>query len=220
MADGGLPFFRFFDETDKVIYPDGAKYTTLWPANCILSEDVQEQIKVNFCNYFVNMSYPQYWLARFHALINREQDKWQKLLESENALRPQDAIYNYDMEETTNYETSGQSTGSATRTGNNTGYVSETPEGSVSDIDTYMSAANKNVTNNNDSTTDSGTSTGNQTVTRKGNIGVMTAAQIIGGYRDAVNWCALEEVIFPALEKLFIMIWEEGEDYGYLYTQN
>lgn len=220
MADGGLPFFKFFDETDVVIYPVGAKYSTLWPANCILTDDVKEQIKVNFCNYFVNSAHPQYWLARFHALINREQDKWQKLLESENALRPQDAIYNYDMEETTNYETSGQSTGSATRTGDNTGYVSETPEGSVSDIASYMSAANKNIANNNDSTTDSGSSTGNQTVTRKGNIGVMTAAQIIGGYRDAVNWCALEEVIFPELEKLFIMIWEEDEDYGYLYAQN
>lgn len=218
MPDGGLPFFKFFDETDVVIYPVGAKYSTLWPANCILSDDVREQIKVNFTNYFVNSAEPQYWLSRFHALINREQDKWQKLLESENALRPQDAIYNYDMEETTNYETSGQSTGSATCTGDNTGYVSETPEGSVSDINNYMSAANKNVTNNNDSTTDSGSSTGNQTVTRKGNIGVMTSAQIIGGYRDAVNWCALEEVIFPALEKLFVMIWEGDEGNGYLYA--
>ena len=79
-----------------------------------------------------------------------------------------------------------------------------------------MSAANKNVDSNNDSAS----STGEQTVTRQGNIGVMTSAQILGGYRTAVNWCALEEVIFPAIEKLFIMIWEEDEDYGYLYTQN
>ena len=212
MANGGLPFFRFFDESDTVIYPPTGVYKTLWPANCILSGEVKEQIKVNFCNYFTNSGNPQYWLSRFHSLVTREQDKWKKLLDSENALRPDDAIYNYDLTEKTNYTTSGQSQGGATRTG----YNSETPEGSTSDIEQYMSAANKNVDSNNDSAS----STGEQTVTRQGNIGVMTSAQILGGYRAAVNWCALEEVIFPELEKMFIMIWEEDEDYGYLYTQN
>ena len=212
MADGGLPFFRFFDRNDTVIYPKGARYNWLWPDNCILNGFVQDQIMDNFANYFVNSANPQYWIGRFQLLVLREQDKWQKLLDSENALRPDDAIYNYDLTEKTNYTTSGQSQGGATRTG----YNSETPEGSTADIETYMSAANKNVDSNNDTAS----STGEQTVTRQGNIGVMTSAQILGGYRDAVNWCALEEVIFPALEKLFIMTWEEGEDYGYLYTQN
>ena len=212
MANGGLPFFKFFDESDTVIYPPTGVYKTLWPTNCILTDEVKNQIKTNFCNYFTNSGNPQYWLSRFHALVGREQDKWQKLLDSENALRPDDAIYNYDLTEKTNYTTSGQSEGGATRTG----YNSETPEGSTADIETYMSAANKNV----DSNKDSASSTGEQTVTRQGNIGVMTSAQILGGYRTAVNWCALEEVIFPEIEKLFIMIWEEDEDYGYLYTQN
>lgn len=212
MANGGLPFFRFFDESDTVIYPPSGVYKTLWPADCILSDEVKNQIKTNFCNYFTNSGNPQYWLSRFQALIKREQDKWQKLLDSENALRPDDAIYNYDLRETTSYQTSGQSESGSTRTG----YNSETPEGSTADIETYMSAANKNVDSNNDSAS----STGEQTVTRQGNIGVMTSAQILGGYRTAVNWCALEEVIFPALEKLFIMIWEEDADYGYLYIQD
>lgn len=210
MADGGLPFFRFFDESDTVIYPPTGVYKTLWPTNCILSDEVKEQIKINFMNYFTNSGNPQYWLGRFHALIRREEDKWQKLLTSEDALRPEDAIYNYDMQETTSYQTSGESQSGGTRTG----YNSETPEGSTSDIESYMSAANKSVDSNNDTAT----STGNQTVTRKGNIGVMTSAQILGGYRAAVNWCALEEVIFPELEKLFVMIWEEDEGNGYLYA--
>lgn len=212
MANGGLPFFRFFDEGDPVIYNPAGLYKTLWPVNCILPDEVKEQIKTNFSNYFTNSGNPQYWLSRFHALVKREQDKWQKLLDSENALRPDDAIYNYDLKETTQYQTSGQSEGGSTHTG----YNSETPEGSTADIETYMSAANKNVDSNNDSAS----STGEQTVTRQGNIGVMTSAQILGGYRAAVNWCALEEVIFPALEKLFIMIWEEDADYGYLYIQD
>ena len=210
MADGGLPFFRFFDESDPVIYPPNAVYKTLFPADWHLSAVIKEQIKTNFANYFTNSSNPQYWLGRFHALIRREQDKWQKLLTSEDALRPDDAIYNYDMQETTSYQTSGNAQSGGTRTG----YNSETPEGATSDIESYMSAANKSVDSNNDSAT----SNGEQTVTRKGNIGVMTSAQILGGYRAAVNWCALEEVIFPELEKLFVMIWEEDNGYGYLYT--
>ena len=210
MAEGGLPFFRFFDESDTVIYPPNAVYKTLWPTGCILTAEVKDQIKVNFTNYFTNSGNPQYWLGRFHALIRREQDKWQKLLTSEDALRPDDAIYNYDMSETTSYQTSGNSQSGGTRTG----YNSETPEGATSDIESYMSAANKSVDSNNDSAS----STGEQTVTRKGNIGVMTSAQILGGYREAVNWCALEEVIFPDLEKLFVMIWEEDEGNGYLYA--
>ena len=218
MADGGLPFFRFFDETDVVIYPVGAKYSTLWPANCILSDDVREQIKVNFTNYFVNSAEPQYWLSRFHALISREQDKWEKLLRTENLLRPQDAYYNYDMVETTDYETGGTRRSTTSDSSNNTHYVSETPEGSVEDIGNYMSTASKDNNLSTYNVSDSGDNTGHQSVTRKGNIGVMTAAQILDGYRDATNWCALEEVIFPALEKLFVMIWEEDEGYGYLYT--
>ena len=210
MADGGLPFFRFFDEKDPVIYPTNAVYKTLFPADWHLSAVIKEQIKTNFANYFTNSGNPQYWLGRFHALIRREQDKWQKLLTSEDALRPDDAIYNYDMQETTSYQTSGESQSGATRTG----YNSETPEGATSDIETYMSAANKSVDSNNDSASSMGT----QTVTRKGNIGAMTAAQVIGGYRDAINWCALDEVIFPELEKLFVMIWEDEEGYGYLYA--
>lgn len=210
MANGGLPFFRFFDRNDTVIYPKGARYNWIWPDNCILNGFIQDQIMDNFANYFVNSANPQYWIGRFQLLILREQDKWQKLLDSENALRPNDAIYNYDMHETTSYQTSGQSQSGSTRTG----YNSETPEGSTADIETYMSAANKNVDSNNDSAS----STGEQTVTRQGNIGVMTSAQILGGYRAAVNWCALEEVIFPELEKLFVMIWEGDEGYGYLYA--
>ena len=210
MAEGGLPFFRFFDRNDPVIYPKGARYNWFWPDNCILNGFIQDQIMDNFANYFVNSSNPQYWIGRFQLLILREQDKWQKLLTSEDALRPEDAIYNYDMQETTSYQTSGNSQSGGTHTG----YNSETPEGATSDIESYMSAANKSVDSNNDSAS----STGEQTVIRKGNIGAMTAAQVIGGYREAINWCALDEVIFPELEKLFVMIWEEDEGNGYLYA--
>lgn len=220
MADGGLPFFRFFDKDDPVIYPKGARYNWFWPDNCILNGFIQDQIMDNFANYFVNSSDPQYWIGRFQLLVLREQDKWQKLLDTENLLRPQDAYYNYDMVETTDYETSGTRRANNSDSSNNTHYVSETPEGSVEDISNYMSAASKDNNLSTYNVNDSGDNTGHQSVTRKGNIGVMTAAQILGGYRDATNWCALEEVIFPSLEKLFVMIWEGDEGNGYLYAIN
>lgn len=239
MPNGGLPFFKYFDETDKVIYPDDAQYKTLWPENCPLADDVREQIKVHFCNYLTNFAYPQYWLSRFHNLVNREADKWIKLIESESALRPDDAIYNYDIQETTHYTTNGESSTTSSNESNttteesnttkNTGYTSDTPEGSVADIETFMSAAShQDATSTGNGTTgttgsgtqnNTGSSTGDQTLTRKGNIGVMTSAQIIGGYREAIAWCAYDEVIFPELEKLFIGIWERDDDYGYFYTE-
>ena len=220
MAEGGLPFFKFFDRNDPVIYPKGARYVWIWPENCILDGFIQDQIMDNFANYFVNSSNPQYWIGRFQLLVLREQDNWQKLLHTENLLRPQDAYFNYDMVETTDYETSGKRQSTNSDSANNTHYVSETPEGSVDDIHNYMSEASKDTNLATYNVNDTGDNTGHQSVTRKGNIGVMTAAQILGGYREATNWCALEEVIFPALEKLFVMIWEEDEGYGYLYTVN
>ena len=78
MAEGGLPFFRFFDRNDPVIYPKGARYNWLWPENCTLNGFIQDQIMDNFANYFVNSADPQYWIGRFQLLILREQDKWQK----------------------------------------------------------------------------------------------------------------------------------------------
>ena len=220
MAEGGLPFFKFFDRNDPVIYPNGARYVWIWPENCILDGFIQDQIMDNFANYFVNSSDPQYWIGRFQLLVMREQDKWQRLLQSEHLLRPQDAYYNYDMTETTEFSANGTKRTTNSDSTNNTHYVSETPEGSVEDITNYMSAASSDHNLSTYNVSDTADNTGNQTVTRKGNIGAMTAAQIIGGYRDAVNWCALEEVIFPALEKLFVMIWEEDEGNGYLYTIN
>ena len=41
---------------------------------------------------------------------------------------------------------------------------------------------------------------------RYGNIGVMTSAQILGGFRDAQNYDVFSQVIYPDLEHLFLSV--------------
>lgn len=221
----GIPFYKFLNESDLVIYPPTAHYNTLWPETA-LPVEVKQEIEDHFYNRFTCHAYPQYWLRRFHSLVRREADKWIKLIESESALRPDDAIYNYDMVEESEYsgQSSNRGTSSSTSktTTDNTGYTSDTPESSVDDIEHYMSAAEKaNAVANGEGTGESessGEGSGRSRLTRKGNIGVMTSAQIIGGYREASRWCAYDEVIFPELEDLFWGVWEE-EGYGYVWGE-
>ena len=177
---------------------------------------MKNEIKDHFYYRQIGDESPTRFLRHFHQTIRTSAARWARLISSETALRPDDAIYNYDITEEAHYTANGNS--SSTSTGESTSFTSDTPDDNIDDIGNYMSAAGKTKSNSGDMS--EGTSEGTNILTRKGNIGVMTSAQILGGYRAAVNWCALEEVIFPAVEKLFIMIWEEDEDYGYLYTQN
>ena len=79
--------------------------------------------------------------------------------------------------------------------------MSDTPDGSLGDIENYMSAGSKNsdVSTGNSK----GDSTGSVDLRRYGNIGVMTAAQILGGYREAMDYDAYQ-VIFAELSPLFL----------------
>lgn len=214
-----IPLFKFFDETDTTLYPRGAKYAHLFPDNIPLTAEDIEQIKVHFANRLVCHSYPQYWLSKFHNVVKRESVKWRKLIESEDILTPDDAHYNYDLHEngtnsgTGNYTDNG--TNQATQTAND--FTSDTPDNAVDDIERYMSTAGRS------SVTNGGTasSTGNNSnsseyaMRRYGNIGVQTAAQIMGGYRESVKYCAYD-TIFEELEPLFIGTFgDEWEDYGY-----
>ena len=222
----GLPLFEFLDESNRVIYPEGAEFPTLWPTGCKLTDEMKTQIINEFYDRLTSHAFPQFWLRRWWNLINREQDKWIKLIDSESSIRPEDAIYNYDMTEKSTYQTISSGNSHAERTagssGDGTTYTSDTPEGSVSDIEEFMSEAGKTVTTSTDNSssdaTDNTQNNGSATLTRKGNIGGMTAAQIIGGYREATEWCAYDEVIFPSLEKMFIGLY--GGEYGYGYTVN
>lgn len=182
----GFPSTLFPAEMDDLqTYPHGA--------------EMVENITEHFFEYQITISPPWYWVRRFHATIKKHLYQWEKLIQSEQALRDDDAIYNYDLTETGTYSNSGE--------GQNDNFVSDTPDGSIqpSDIETYMSSAGR---------TKSDTSgEGEHELTRKGNIGVMTSAQILGGYREAVNFDAYK-IIFAELEPLFLGVFEDFAEVG------
>lgn len=182
----GFPSTLFPAEMDDLqTYPHGA--------------EMVENITEHFFEYQITISPPWYWVRRFHATIKKHLYQWEKLIQSEQALRDDDAIYNYDLTETGSYSNSGE--------GQNDNFVSDTPDGSIqpSDIETYMSSAGR--------TKSDTAGEGEHELTRKGNIGVMTSAQILGGYREAVNFDAYR-VIFAELEPLFLGVFEDFAEVG------
>lgn len=219
-----LPFYEFLDENNTFIYPSEGEFKTLFPAN--YHEGIKAAIIQEFYYRQVGQYIPQKFLRRFHRLLNERQAAWIKLIGSEEIVQPEYATRNYDMtEERTqhvesenqgNASSNSQTTTSDTASNGATAWVSDTPDGSVSDIETYMSSANKNQSNseaNGNATTDgssqnAGSSSGDLTenIRRYGNIGVTTFEKIIEGYRNSVVWCAFEQVIFPEVNKLFFAL--------------
>lgn len=199
-----MRFSNLLNPNSKIYQMTGFP-TTLFPAEMDNTQtyphgaEMVENITEHFFEYQITISPPWYWVRRFHATIKKHLYQWEKLIQSEQALRDDDAIYNYDLTETGTYSNSGE--------GQNDNYVSDTPDGSIqpSDIETYMSSAGR--------TKSDTAGEGEHELTRKGNIGVMTSAQILGGYREAVNFDAYK-VIFAELEPLFLGVFEDFAEVG------
>jgi hypothetical protein len=199
-----MRFCELLKTTSPVYNVEGFP-TTLFPAEMSDTQqyahgsEMIEQISEHFFEYNITIAPPWYWVRRFHSVIRRHLWQWEKLIESEQRLRDDDAIYNYDLNESGTYENTGS--------GQADSYVSDTPDGSIqpSDIETYMSNAGRNKNETEGS--------GEHTLRRYGNIGVMTSAQIMGGYREAVDYDAYR-VIFAELEPLFLGVFEEFAEVG------
>lgn len=219
-----IPFYKMLDETDAYMYPDGAEFKTLFPEN--YHEGIKAAITQEFYYRQIGQYTPQKFLRRFHRLLLERQDAWVKLIESESLITAEYATRNYDMTEERTQNVSSENSVNATSSsktesqdsasGGSTSWVSDTPDGSVSDIETYMSSANNGQTNSESSgsaksqgtSSNSGNSSGELTenIRRYGNIGVTAFDKIIEGYRNSVIWCAFEEVIFPEVDKLFFAL--------------
>lgn len=219
-----LPFYEFLDETNPFIYPEHAEFKHLFPEN--YNEVIKEAIKQEFYYRQVGQYVPQKFLRRFHRLLNERLDAWVKLLDSEGIVKPEYATRNYDMTEERTQHAESQNNASATSnstqtttnsgTSGDTSWMSDTPDGSVSDIETYMSSANKNHSTSeasgnssaDGSSSNTGSSNGDldENIHRFGNIGVTTFETILQGYRNSAAWCSFEEVIFPEVNKLFFAL--------------
>ena len=219
-----LPLYEFLDETNQFIYPENGEFKTLFPDG--YNEVIKAAIIQEFYYRQVGQYIPQKFLRRFHRLLNERRDAWEKLIESESLIKPEYATRNYDITEERTQHVESQNQGNATSnsqtsttdngTTGSTSWVSDTPDGSVSDIETYMSSANKNQAtseSNGNSTTDgssqnTGSSNGdlNENVHKFGNAGVTTFEKIIEGYRNSAAWCSFDKVIFPEVDKLFFAL--------------
>lgn len=219
-----LPLYEFLDENNTFIYPPDGEFKALFPAS--YHEGIKAAITQEFYYRQVGQYIPQKFLRRFHRLLNERQEAWIKLIDSEEVIKPEYSTRNYDITEERaqhaesenqgNASSNSQTTTSDNATNDSTAWVSDTPDGSVSDIETYMSSANKSQSNseaNGNSATDgssqnSGSSSGDLTenIHRYGNIGVTTFDKIIEGYRNSVVWCSFEQVIFPEVNKLFFAL--------------
>lgn len=227
-----LPLYEFLDEDNQFIYPPEGEFKALFPVG--YNELIKAVIIEEFYYRQVGHYIPQKFLRRFHRLVYEREAAWIKLIDSEELVQPEQATRNYDMTEereqqvnssnqgrsSTNSQTNTNDSGTTTGTSGATAWVSDTPDGSVSDIETYMSSANKNQSSsegtsqtNGSATTDgssqsAGESSGDLTesIRRYGNIGVTTFEKIIEGYRNSASWCAFEQVIFPEVNKLFFAL--------------
>lgn len=195
-----MKFAQLFNPNDPVFSVDGYP-STLFPAN--FPAEIESQIKSEFEDYDIAISPPWRWVQRFHLVLDRHLYQWQKLIASERFLRDDDGIYNYDLteESSTSGEHSEESQNQAQ--GQNDQFVSDTPDGSLQDISHYMSSGSRDSGTSSGSGSTSGTSESESTLRRYGNIGVMTSAQILGGYREATNYDAYQ-TIFREIEFLFV----------------
>lgn len=183
------------DSFPKTLFPADMDDLEKYPHGAEMVENITE----HFFEYQITIVPPWYWVRRFHAVIKRHLYQWEKLIQSEQALRDDDAIYNYDLNESGTYSNSGS--------GQADSYVSDTPDGRIqpSDIETYMSNAGRNKNEN--------TGEGEHTLRRYGNIGVRTSSEIVGGYREAINFDAYK-IIFAELEPLFLGVFEDYAEIG------
>lgn len=244
-TDFTIPFYYFFeDEYSSVVFPNGSRFTTVYPdiSECFVDGSlppdmsanteayynrIKNEVKEHFYYRQISDESPQRFLAHFQATFRMNLYRWIRLIYSELQLKPEDAMYNYDLTEKTSFENRATNTGNSSTenknestnnsnvTSSSSQFVSDTPDGSLTDIDNYMSTGGKNSSTDEKTdansytgtstgiTTENGETSGESTLTRKGNIGVKTSAEVLAEYRNAMSWAAWD-VIFNDLDKNFL----------------
>lgn len=154
------------------------------------------------------------FLHKFRTRVRELAPYYKKLYELEARLdEAGDPFQSYDLTETYKQTSkgseSGQTSGSSTDKENHIRKYSKTPEGSIENIDNYLTEAEKNTTDDTTTSTaqSSGSSSGEveHTLTRKGNIGVQPL-----GTEFTANWKAyinIDLMFIEALNNLFLGVY-------------
>ena len=130
------------------------------------------------------------WLHYFRTRIREIMPYYVQLYEFEAKwFNVDDPLESYNLTETF----SGDSSGSGTQTNK----FSDTPQGSISNLDSYLTSANQN--------TDTTSGTSSHTLTRKGNIGVQPLGGEVENIRSA--FINIDLMVINELKDLFIQVY-------------
>lgn len=150
------------------------------------------------------------WLHYFRTRIREIMPYYVQLYEFEAKwFNVDDPLESYNLVETFKGDSHGSGAvkthGHTENTGNEK--FSDTPQGSISNIDSYMTTATKTANNVNDNSNTDTTNTGStsHTLTRRGNIGVQPLGGEVQNIRDA--FINIDLMVINELKDLFIQVY-------------
>lgn len=149
---------------------------------------------------------PGRWLHYFRTRIQEIMPYYKQLYESVKLMESlDDPFANLDVTETFSQITQGESNGETESAGNSTRKFSNTPQGSLENLDNYLTEGT--IENGTDSSTSSGTSSGSTeyTLTRKGQQGVSTYAHDMKELRE--TYLNIDMMMINELKDLFLMVY-------------
>lgn len=239
-----IPFYAMINENSEAwSLVDKTKFPHLYPvlSSEVLTDFMVEQINDHFYYRQIGFSSPERFLRHFHRLVKDRAQIWKKALDTEAALTMNDMKYNYDLTEESERNIERTRNGDTTQTPNLTSTTTpnlststqntnaltshqmDTPDGITTDIDDYLSSAQKDTTTDTTTETQTGTQTLTQTgntrtlseetnadtdefnLHRFGNIGVQTSSEIMEKARTLyLSWDAFDNLIFPEISVLFL----------------
>lgn len=184
-------------------------------------EDLRKQFEEKFFQWYMfdEIGFPTigYFKQRLKARLNVIMPYYIKLYETELEAKKCNFMLNKDLKETFIRELENTSTLSSNMQtiGNNTsgniGIYSETPQGSISDIEKYMTTANKDNTissyegNNNGSSENSSSGVEKTELISQGNIGITSSAELLDKWRKVI--INIDEMILNDLNILFMQVY-------------
>lgn len=203
LIDGGV---NIWDFEYPSYYKDKAK------------TEFEQKVIDHFYFRQIGQETPGRWLHYFRTRIREIMPYYIQLYKSvelmENAGDPFEA---YNLTETYEEDTTGTSSvqsgseGLSETTTNNEHRFSNTPQGSINNIDNYLTEATKDnntlTTQSEDDSTSTGETSGTKkyTMTRRGNIGVQPLGAEINVYRSAL--IDVDNKIINELNDLFLLVY-------------
>lgn len=166
------------------------------------------------------------WLHYFRTRIREIMPYYIQLYEFEAKwFNIEDPLESYNLTETFDQESSGsgtvtgnitsESSGSSETTQNNTKKFSDTPQGSISNLDNYLTEATVDNGDGSETNTVNGSGTSEQTsedtgtvkhtLTRRGNIGVQPLGSEVTNIRDA--FINIDLMVINELKDLFLQVY-------------